>query len=94
MNKYETMLILKPDSPAQEREALMKSLTDLFSKNGATVISSAVWSEKRKLAYPIKKQKEGVYHLMVFESAPEAVVKIRHALSLNDSVIRASILKI
>jgi len=93
MNKYEAMLIVRTDFLDKAGESLFKQLNDVFSKNGATIISSGVWAEKKKLSFPIKKQREGTYYLVVFESPPEAIEKIRHTLALNDTVIRTSILK-
>ena len=94
MNKYEAMLIVGPEPAGDDKGSYYKQFNDLFSKNGATIVSSVVWSEKRRLSYPIKKQREGVYYLVTFESVPESVSKIRGALSLNDSVLRTLILEV
>lgn len=91
MGTYEGMLIVKPDLPEEERKGLFAGINDVIAKNGGTVARSLVWSEKRKFFFPIGKQHEGVYYLVDFTVLPEAIVKIRHAYRLNESILRVLI---
>jgi small subunit ribosomal protein S6 len=91
MNKYEAMFIVKPDLPEEERKALFSQITDAVSKNNGNVSQGSVWSEKRKLYFPIKKYREGLYFLMNFSIAPQAIKEIRHAYKLNENILRVLI---
>ncbi|MFH0763285.1 MAG: 30S ribosomal protein S6 [Candidatus Omnitrophota bacterium] len=91
MNKYEAMVIIKPDLSEEERNDLFKQLADTVSKNNGEVSSAAVWSEKRKLIFPIKKQQDGVYYLMNFTLAPQEIAQINRVYKLNENVLRVLI---
>ncbi len=88
MNKYEAMLIVKPDLPEAEQKVLFQQIHDAVSKNNGVISQGAVWSEKRKFFFPIKKHTEGVYYLLSFSLNPLAVKDIRHAYRLNENILR------
>ena len=94
MNKYEAMFIVKPDLTEEERKNLLGQINDVVSKNNGKVTESSVWSEKRKLFFPIKKYREGVYYLLNFSLAPSMVKEIMHTYKLNENILRALITKI
>ena len=91
MNKYEAMFIIKPELSEEERKTLFGQLADSITKHGGEVSSAAVWSERKKLFFPIKKHIEGVYYLMSFNLPPLAVKDIRHAYNLNENILRVLI---
>jgi small subunit ribosomal protein S6 len=88
MNKYETMFIVRPELSEDERKVVSGQLKDIAVKNGCTVASMDLWSDRRKLAFPIKKQQEGLYYLMTFTAPAEAISKLKYAYTLNESVLR------
>ena len=49
---------------------------------------------KRKLAYPIRKQFEGYYVYMTFDSEPSEIVNIKRTLGYNEQVLRFIILRL
>lgn len=91
MKKYEAMFIVKPDLSEEEKKVLFQQLQDAVTKNGGTVAQGALWQEKRKLFFPLKKYTEGIYYLMNFSVNPLAVKDIRHAYKLNESILRVLI---
>lgn len=88
MAKYEVMIITKPDLKEDEKEALFKQFQEAVVKNGGQVINAQVWLPKSHLAFSIKKQKEGLYYLIQFNAAAEAILKLRQAYKLNESALR------
>ncbi len=94
MNKYEAMFILKPGLTEEERGNLFKQIEDVVSKNKGSVSSGAVWAEKRKLCFTIKKQQEGVYYLLNFQIAPQAIKELNPAYSLNENILRVLITRL
>ncbi len=91
MNKYEAMVIIKPELSEDERKAVLAQLTDTITANTGTVAQAGVWAERRKLQFPIKKHAEGVYYLIDFSAEPGAIEKILGVYKLNDNVLRTLI---
>ena len=94
MKKYEIMFIIKPDLSEDQKKALFNQIHETITKNNGSVSGGSIWSEKRKLYFPIKKYQEGIYYLMNFNLAPEEIVKIRHAYKLNENILRILITKL
>lgn len=88
MNKYEAMFIVKPELLEEERKVLFNQIHEAVTKNNGEISTASVWSEKKKLCFPIKKSAEGVYYLLNFDIAPEAIAKIRQVYSLNENILR------
>ena len=88
INNYEAMFILQPNlNEAQAKEAFAQ-LGEAITKNGGQVSASGVWSEKRKLSYPVKKFNEGIYYLITFKAEASVILKLKQAYSLNENIIR------
>ena len=93
MNKYEAMFIIKPDLSEDDKKALFAQIQDAITKNGGQLATGAVWSEKRKLIFPIKKQQEGTYYLVNFSVPSEAITKLKYTFKLNEQLLRVLILR-
>ena len=57
---YETMYILRPDIPEEEVESHLTKYRDILVEAGAEVLDNQMRG-KRRLAYAINKNKEGIY---------------------------------
>lgn len=88
MNKYEAMFIIRADLSEEDRKALFNQISEAIQKNNGIVSTSSVWLEKRKLYFPIKKQREGLYYLMNFAADPFSIKDISHAYQLNENILR------
>ncbi|TBR20315.1 30S ribosomal protein S6 [bacterium] len=88
MNKYEGLFIVKPDLSEDERKKVFDQIADSITKNNGKVNSANIWSEKRKLTFPIKKFQDGLYYVVDFNMPPEGITKINYAYKLSESVIR------
>ncbi len=94
MNSYEAMFIVNPNLNEEQKKDALNQLNDVIIKNQGEVVNSAVWSEKRKLCYAIKKFQEGIYFLVNFKVSPSAITKIKQVYKLNENIIRMLLLKI
>jgi small subunit ribosomal protein S6 len=94
MNNYEAMIIIKPDLSEEERKTLFGQINDAITKSEGKVNQANIWSEKRKLYFPLKRHQEGVYYLVNFNVAPRLVAQIRHTYKLNENILRTLITKI
>ena len=68
MKKYETVMVFSTAITEEETQALVEKFKNLIAKNG-TVESVDDWG-KRRLAYPINDEEEGVYTVINFTSEP------------------------
>lgn len=93
MNKYEAMFIVKPELNAEEKKTLFSQIADIIVKNNGKVSDANIWSEKRKLCFPIRKHDEGSYYLVNFNLEASAITKIKYAFKLNENILRVMILK-
>ncbi len=58
-----------------------------MTERGGTIASIEPWG-KRKLAYPIKHQSEGIYSLIKFTTGASVIKKINADLIISEDVIR------
>ena len=93
MNKYEIMFIVKTTI---EEEAVKKTIADL--KAIITDLKGEIVEEKdmgqKKLAYPINKEVNGFYYVMVVNANGEIVSEFDRKAKINDNVIRHLIIKL
>ncbi len=87
MELYETMLIIRPDLEAEEREEVLNGLSSTIEKNDGKVETVLDW-HKRRLAYEINKHKEGYYYLIYFKGSGTIIPETEHYFRVNDAVIR------
>lgn len=81
---YELMLVLRPDFGVEE-----KPVRDLVTKLiGDRKINELVLMGKKQLAYPIKKQTEGVYVVALISGEPMNVGAIEKQTKLSTDVLR------
>ncbi len=91
MNNYEAMFIVRPDLSEEERKTLFQQIGDGVTKLNGTITSAAVWSEKRKLYFPLKKYTDGVYYLLHFSLPPRSVDALHHGYKLNEGILRVMV---
>ena len=86
MNKYETIFIVNPNV----EEAGVKALEEKFSNiiNNAGKVESVEELGKKKLAYEIKKNSEGIYVLINFEAEPSLIKELERVYRITDEVIK------
>ena len=94
MNKYEALIIVKPDLSEEDRKNVFHQIDEAVIKNHGTIAQSGLWAEKKKLSFPIKKYTEGVYYLSSFSLDPLAIKDIRHGYNLNENILRVLITKL
>ena len=92
MNRYEGVFILKSTLNNEAQEKLVEDIKGVITKHQGETIEVQNWG-KRKLAYLIKKQHEGVYCFLEFKLVPTSVKKIEDLFKLNDSILRTLILR-
>ena len=94
MKKYEAMFIIKPDLSEDEKKTLFNQISDAVAKNNGNVSEGSVWPERRKLYFPIKRYREGIYYVLNFTVEPKTITDINHAYKLNENILRVLITKL
>ena len=88
MSFYETLYIVDPNLENTSLEKTMDEIGKELEKTKSKIINHRVWGKKR-LAYPIERQKYGSYILMQFESGDqEKMIDYDTWMRLNNSVLR------
>ena len=74
MNKYESVIIINPSVDEEGMKTLIQKFTDIINNEGK--VESVDELGKKRLAYEIKKFKEGTYMLFNFESNPDSIKEL------------------
>lgn len=92
MNSYEGLFLLKPDLTKEDLDKVMGQVQGILSKHEGSQDSVKEWG-KQRLAYPVKKNKEGFFYLINFKIGSDGIAKIKRAFNLNESILRVAITK-
>ena len=93
MKNYEAMFLLRPDLSDEERKQAFNQISEGITKHQGSVSQAAVWAEKKKLFFPIKKYTEALYYLVNFSISPPAIKDITNTYRLNEFILRLLISK-
>lgn len=91
MNKYESVIIINPNLEEEAIKALIEKISNLINTDGK--VSSVEEVGKKKLAYEIKKNKEGFYVVFKFEANPELITELERVYRITDEVIKFIVIK-
>ena len=91
MNKYESVVIVNPNLEEESIKNLIKKFSDLINTDGN--VTSVEEMGKRKLAYEIRKNKEGFYIVIKFEAKPELIAEVKTNYRITDEVIKFLVVK-
>jgi small subunit ribosomal protein S6 len=84
---YETMYILRPDLGDDQVEQAINKYQNLLKEQGAADIEIQNRG-KRRLAYEIKRHRDGIYVQMNYSGPGKAVAPMERAMRLSEEVIR------
>ena len=87
MRLYDIVVVLSPYKTGDETNAVVEGFRKILSDDGANIVKDEPWG-KRRLAYPIGKRREGVYHLFTAEAKAETVAELERKMKLSDDVLR------
>jgi small subunit ribosomal protein S6 len=93
MRRYELMLVLRPDAPDDRAQAVIDRTTRQIATAGGQIVKVAPWG-RRRLAYQIDRQREGSYHIVLFEAPAEAIAELEHGLMITEEVLRHLVVRV
>ena len=91
--QYELVYILPPDSTEQQVTELHEQLAQVVARMHGQVEKNENWG-RRRLAYEIGHNKEGVYVLDVINGSGELMKELDRRLKVMDQVIRHMIVRV
>ncbi|MDN5893082.1 MAG: 30S ribosomal protein S6 [Nocardioides sp.] len=92
MRAYEVMVILDPSLEERTIEPSLDKYLNVIRKDGGSVETVDVWG-RRRLAYEVNKNAEGIYVLISLQAEPSTVKEFDRQLGLNESVLRTKVLR-
>src|SRR5713226_866151 len=92
-NVYECMFLLDTNKVAGDIPAAAKQIHGLLERNAVEILASRQWDERR-LAYPIRGHKKGLYYLIYFKVEGKKLVQIEKDYSLNETILRMLVLNV
>jgi small subunit ribosomal protein S6 len=92
MRAYELMVILDPNLEERTVQPSLDTYLNVVRNDGGTVDNVDIWG-RRRLAYEIDKNAEGIYAVVTLQAEPATVKELDRQLTLNESVLRTKVLR-
>jgi small subunit ribosomal protein S6 len=85
--EYETIYILRSDVDADTAERVQARVAEVVDREAGKLVKVESWG-RRKLSYPVQKQRRGVYVYLKYVGKGALVPELERNLKLQDSVIK------
>ncbi|HEY6933638.1 MAG TPA: 30S ribosomal protein S6 [Marmoricola sp.] len=92
MRTYELMVILDPDLEERTVAPSLDTYLNVVRNDGGSVDNVDIWG-RRRLAYEIDKNAEGIYAVVTLQAEPATVKELDRQLGLNESVLRTKVIR-
>jgi small subunit ribosomal protein S6 len=89
---YELMVILDPDLEERTVAPSLDTYLNVVRNDGGNVENIDIWG-RRRLAYEINKNAEGIYAVVTLQAEPATVKELDRQLTLNESVLRTKVIR-
>ena len=87
MRNYELVCVIQPDLDENAFNGILDRVKGWIAESGGNVGKVDVWG-RRRLAYSIRKQREGQYVLMNISLNPSAATDLERNLRYQEAVLR------
>jgi small subunit ribosomal protein S6 len=87
MRNYELVCIIQPDLDETAFNGVVERVKGWIGESGGNVGKVDVWG-RRRLAYPIRKHREGQYVLLNISLEPSAATELERNIRFQEPVIR------
>ncbi len=92
LRAYEVMVILDPNLDERTVEPSLDKYLNVVRKDGGSVDNVDIWG-RRRLAYEINKNAEGIYAVINLTATPATVAEFDRQLGLNEAILRTKVLR-
>jgi small subunit ribosomal protein S6 len=90
---YDLVLVLSTTVEDERRAKILTDIEAQITSGGGVVERNDDW-RTRALAYEIRHQREGEYHLLQFTGPTELLERLSYSLRVDDAVLRYRIIKV
>jgi small subunit ribosomal protein S6 len=90
---YDLMLVISTAVEDERRAKILSDVEGQITTGGGTLQRNDDW-RTRPLAYEIRHQREGEYHLLQLNGPPALLEALSHSLRIDDAVLRFRIIKV
>lgn len=87
MRKFETLLLLSPELPAEGRESLLSTLVGIIEREGGSLVEADHWG-MRDLAYPVNKLMRGYYVRLEYNAPAPLVAELERNIRITDGIFK------
>jgi small subunit ribosomal protein S6 len=87
MREYEIIFIVHPELEESALNDVTEKVKGWVNETGGTITKADFWG-RRRMAYPIRKQKEGQYMYIKADLLPDTVVSLERNLRFLEPVMR------
>lgn len=91
MNKYESIIIVAPTIDEKQQKEIENKYSKLIKENGK--LEEFKNLGKKRLAYEIKKNKEGLYMQINFKSEASFIAELERQYRIDDNIIKFIVVK-
>ena len=91
MNKYESVVIINPNVEENTLKELIERFKTLINTDGN--VEQVNELGKKKLAYEIKKNKEGYYVVFDFAAKPSLIAELERNYRITDEILKFIVIK-
>jgi len=85
--QYEVIIVLDPSLAEEAQEREVAAVTGLVSREGGQIFELQRWGKKR-LAYEVKKRREGSYIYLLLDGPPKLVKELERQFKISESVLK------
>ena len=87
MREYETVIVLDPALDDTRVSQEIDTVQNVITQGGGEVLEVQRWG-RRRLAYEIRKKREGIYSLIRFKSEGTVLDDLKRRFLINESLLR------
>ncbi|GGR45084.1 small subunit ribosomal protein S6 [Nocardioides luteus] len=92
MRAYEVMVILEPSLDERTVAPTLDKFLKVVTNDGGTVENVDVWG-RRRLAYEVNKNAEGIYAVINLTAEPKTVSELDRQFGLNEQILRTKVIR-
>ena len=85
--EYETIYILRSDVDGESAEKVQARVAEAVEREHGKLVKVEAWG-RRKLAYPLGKQRKGLYIYLKYAGGGGLVAEVERNLALQDAVLK------
>lgn len=91
MNKYESIIIVNPKLNEKQQNEIENKYKKIINKNGNVITIENIG--KKRLAYEVKKNKEGIYIEINFASEASFIAELERQYKIDENVIKFIVIR-